>query len=282
MAGSLSSIRQLDAIYLRGIFMSKRVLVFAVIMALIILWAPGVVGDAAGAPVAPAPEAKAYPSLPKYLLNSTHLVRVTIESKEHGIGQGYGSAFALDLSEFGIAEHKYLMTAAHVVQSFETPGHEMALLVEIKIEEGGKERWIIARVIECDMKADLCLLRVEEEIDGVVPLAAKEDEEVGDALVAVGCPAGAAVSATFGFLISKHQVVHEKINEDDWESSTAIFSGNSGGPMFDPNSHSVVGVVIQGITVPGVGMASNIALFVRLDVIRAFLSAPVKRIKSKS
>lgn len=226
----------------------------------------------------PPPAAKKFPSLPPYLLSSTHRVRATTTTnKKYSVS--YGSAFVVDLAEFGVAEHKYLMTAAHVVQNVET--REMSTLIEIEVTSP-KHSWMIAHVIESDLKRDLCLLRVGEDMEWAVGLAAADSVQVGDALVAVGCPGGSAVSPSFGYLVAKYQDVMDSTDPNNWQSSTAIFNGNSGGPVFDPNAGKVVGVIVQDILETGRGVAPNASMFVSPVVVRDFLVWITNRIKRKS
>ena len=125
--------------------------------------------------------------------------------------RGRGSAFHIGNGRF--------LTAHHVIDGvppFVTLTHE--------------ELAMPAAVLGSDPTVDLALLEVYDKtlVEGipVTELRVPTQDDVGSETFLVGYPGGNALSVSFGGIITR-------VWEDEIQSSSRAFGGNSGGPMFD-------------------------------------------------
>jgi len=189
----------------------------------------------------PKAERDRFPSIPQKLIHSS----VKINRM-----RGNGSGVYLG--------NRWILTAYHVVKGagpirahFSTSEHKASVEIDCKI-------------VHVDKSWDLALLEVED-----VPYFArgarlgKDNPVVGDPLIIIGAPVGVSdKTATVGFFAgSKGQW---------WQTSNAVFFGNSGGGVYSANDERLVGICVKGIG-SMFSMAPNIALIVPLPEIKRFL-----------
>ncbi len=214
---------------------------------------------------------KAYPSLPAFLLQGTSRIRA-YENESKGVG--FGSAFAVDLSEFGLMGKNYVMTAAHVIVDDEK-NLQKNLEVEINIDATTRV-WVPAKMIAMDVEKDLAILAVEMDVTGHAKIAKTDVMSIGDMIAIVGCPSGTLPSVTFGYLCGKSfEIYGRREGGDLWQGSAAIYPGNSGGPVFNPNTGEIIGIAVAGINQHG--FAANVDFFVPLHIMRNLIEINLKK-----
>lgn len=223
------------------------------------------------------PPVKQFPSVPKAMISNVSRVRAapkkpTVESRD-----GYGTCFSVDLTEFGANEKNYVITCAHVV------GMDKTIKVEVNSKDGRRREWVPATIVSVDYEKDLCLLKIDVDRPTDIKIAQKDIMEVGDAVMVIGCPEGTLPSVSLGYFSGRsYEVYGEKNYGDLWQSSAAVYPGNSGGPVYDPNTQEVIGVEDAGIGTHG--FAANVSFYVPLPVLRSFLfklSDKFKKLESK-
>jgi len=210
----------------------------------------------------PAAEAEPPSALREALLHSTVRIRYEREQNSATI-TGHGTAFALDLSQYGYAGRRYLLTAAHnVLDDAKRPYNTL----KIEIEEGTRTYWSRCRAVAWDDELDVCLVEAGDEMPGVLMLAGSEPP-VGSKLIMAGSPRGVPVKLFAGTL-------ERKFERGTVRSSAAVpfDHGDSGGPIADPANGLVVGVAVVGVPKDG-DLDHNIGLFVPVVGIVSFLEA---------
>lgn len=166
------------------------------------------------------------------------------------------------------------LTARHVVldERGESRGK-----IEVEIRVGGPHRgviWSHAEVLRADALHDLALLSLDADAPKCADLGDGARLELGAPVFAVGAPLGCSpFTASYGFLASKGGDEWEGRDEFLWQSSNAIFYGNSGGPVFDANAGLLIGISVQGRAVPGAGLAPNVCFFVPSNFLRELIHA---------
>lgn len=188
-------------------------------------------------------------------------------ARGNSIISGHGTAFGINLSEYGYSRPRYALTACHVIRE-----HDGSLAPNLKLElkQNGTVRWIPCQVIASDPKMDVALVECETDLPLCAEFA-KHDALERTPLVMIGSPAGVPLRAVKG-----HVIEHNKV-----EPSVAyvgyIQEGCSGGPVFDAASQTVVGLVIAGIGKgPSAKMDPHTCLYVSLSNMHRFLHASLK------
>lgn len=218
--------------------------------------------------------ADVYPSIPKELYNATHRLSYRRQEGDETI-VGNGTAVSVDLSEFGLVGSRFLITAAHCIQ---TKGKLHDPQIEIN-DPKYKKVWINAKVLAFDDKNDVAIIMVDQDMEKIFKLAAA-NPETGDALLTIGSPQGTGLTATLGFM-------SESLTENWYQGSMTIAHGNSGGPVFDPNNKLIVGIIVAALpdldkSRQSLGGAANVALFAAVSQIRSFLTDNLDKIKKKA
>ena len=208
------------------------------------------------------PKQAAYPAVPRQALAST--LRIEIWSQGRRIGTGSGVAIA----------PSRVLTAAHVAEDLEPRGEEgmappLELRVEVRLPRHKASVLAAGKVLWADRDLDLAELEVDVVLPVWLELDLAGDVEEGEALFCIGAPAGKfAQAASLGFLSCKAQDVREKGLPFLWQSSNALFFGNSGGPILSARTGKVVGIAVRG-TGNAFGLAPNWCGFVPLCEPRA-------------
>jgi hypothetical protein len=141
--------------------------------------------------------------------------------------------------------HTYLLTAWHVVRDIQgsLDNRDMPVPVAIFHPDGGVTDET-ATLLEFDAGIDIAVLRMN--VTGPLPYGAAlasrremEELEIFDEIVAVGCPLGNSPIPTQGEIAStRHYVGGERyvmINAN-------TYVGNSGGGIFDGETHALMGI----------------------------------------
>ncbi|HLX60963.1 MAG TPA: serine protease [Planctomycetota bacterium] len=190
--------------------------------------------------------------------------------KGESIVTGHGTAFAINLCDYGYPRPRYLLTACHVVRD-----HDSELIPDLKVEvrNGNVSYWLGCSVISFDEKRDLALLESNADLPSTSRFAAREPEN-GNPLIVIGSPAGIPLKIFEAQMLEK----------DGYELSTAYVAffkqGCSGGPVFN-NSKDIVGVAVAGIK-KGQGMDPHTCLFVPLPDVKEFVSASMPRQRARA
>lgn len=179
----------------------------------------------------------------------------TVHSKDHFYLMNKGTAFGVDLSEYGFKGKKFLLTAGHNVRSMSDIKSETT--IEIK-----EDVWINCKIVRLDEDLDLAILEADKEIP-VLKLS-KEDVKTGKDVVMASSPSGQPIRIFKGKVLKR------------WESSS-IFTkveieldyGDSGSAVICSNG-KVVGVIVAGLKVND-KLDTKFGLFVPISVIQTFL-----------
>ena len=169
---------------------------------------------------------------------------VVIRAKGHEVAAGGKTRFNETGSGVLISADGKVMTAAHVVHAMD----------EITVEFLGGET-VKARVVASEPAADLSLLQLERVPAGAKssPLANSDPIQVGDPVIIVGAPYGLSYSLSAGLISArwKPNTVYKTMPlAEFFQTTAAINTGNSGGPMFNM-AGEVVGLVSHNISKGG-------------------------------
>ncbi|HYF48484.1 MAG TPA: serine protease [Planctomycetota bacterium] len=203
---------------------------------------------------------------PEVIKSAVRLRHQRTEKDE--IVTGWGSAVAVDLSDYGIQTRRYLLSAAHLVLNKNgkrlAPGQ-----LAVELENDGRTSWVGCKVVAVDDKADLCLLECNTDLSVLAKLGSGK-ENVGEEVLIVGCPSGVTPRISRGKLTTKTPNVEGEL----WQAAAKFWHGNSGGPVFNPNTKTICGIAVAGVKADdGNDMDPNIALFAPIGPVRRFLNA---------
>lgn len=220
-----------------------------------------------------------YPNISPIFTTGTYRVRCTAKSLTFGIVEqtqsSVGSAFGMDLTEWGFKGKKYLLTAAHVV--LQKAAGTRAVLdrpvdkVEIQIRTDKIKRWVNCRIIFIDKDRDAALLEADEEIPVVFKLG--EKAEIGSSIILAGCPVGTTPQAVFGIMTSMDPEIDIGVRCQVWQVSAPFYFGNSGGPVFDPETDLILGIVVAGVSSKTGDLIPHLALMIPCFEVRKMLNA---------
>ena len=181
---------------------------------------------------------------------------------------GHGTAWGIDLEEFGYHKHRYVMTACHVIRE-----HDGSICPNLQLEmrHSGGVHWAGLRVLASDPKMDVAVLECETELP-VITSFCEHDAPERTNVVMIGSPGGVPLKAVKGY------VTTIKRSEPSVAYVEYIQEGCSGGPIFDAASQNVMGLVIAGI---GIGnnpkMDPHTCLYVSVTNMKHFLRTALKR-----
>lgn len=164
---------------------------------------------------------------------------------------------------FVVGDGLRVVTNAHVAQRVSTEGDNApSLVVQVR---SGANAWIMrpARLIEANPDQDLALLHIEGAPVPALSVAASDRVREGEDLAFMGFPLGGVL----GFAAVTHRATVSSITTMALPSPTSqqlnarairsmragpvqvfqldgtAYPGNSGGPLFDPDSGAVLGVI---------------------------------------
>ncbi|MFH1231985.1 MAG: serine protease [Planctomycetota bacterium] len=180
---------------------------------------------------------------------------------------GTGSGVVISHRDTEVTETDiYVLTAAHVVENESKVQVEFFYQAITKIE---------ATVIITDTAKDLALIRV---ICGIHDIRVKD---IYSATLApkdytpylftpvwtVGCSLGLKPRPSFGHLCALCDSV-----ADNWEVSSPVLPGNSGGPVYDARTYEVIGIAVWVHTYQG-QLITTMAGVVPINEIYEFLTS---------
>lgn len=208
---------------------------------------------------------KLFPSIPKKLMKATH--KITGYNSKTGT-TGHGACVSVDLTKYGLEGSRYVLTAAHCIS-------DDGKLREISVDMPDGT-WTSGKMIAMDEDADIALVYVGADMPVLIPIA-DDSIEVGDALITIGSPRATPLTGNFGFLADKGSTRQQR-HAGWYQGSMSITHGNSGGPVFDPNKETLVGIITAVVEEFG-QQAPNIALFIGSVEIDQFINKNLEKIK---
>ena len=146
-------------------------------------------------------------------------------------------------SGFFISSSGHLLTNNHVVEGDLQP--------TIRLRSGAT---VLGKVVSRDMALDLAVIETGLTKTAWLPLAAREELEVGEDVIAVGTPKGLEWSVTKGIISATGRGKGGALLQTD----AAINTGNSGGPLVSTRTGKVVGIstlILRGVGAEGLGFA---------------------------
>ncbi|MFT7670238.1 MAG: hypothetical protein ACI8X5_002946 [Planctomycetota bacterium] len=139
----------------------------------------------------------------------------------------------------------YLLTAWHVVRDIlDSPGDSDEQIPLFIYEPNGDRNQEFAKLVDHDVRLDTALLVMTTDVpfEHGVRLPAREflySRRVFDPIYAVGCPLGNDPIPTYGEIADTH---HKVDGEGYWMISAPTYIGNSGGGIFDAETHELLGI----------------------------------------
>jgi hypothetical protein len=139
----------------------------------------------------------------------------------------------------------YVLTAWHVVRDIQGDPPDLALPVPVQIyREDGSIRREEAKLLRHDPKLDAALLEITtaDALEFGARLASRAELEratIFEPVVAVGCPLGNDPIPTRGEIATCQ---HEVDGERYWMINAPTYIGNSGGGIFDSETHELLGI----------------------------------------
>ncbi len=125
-----------------------------------------------------------------------------------------------------------ILTNHHVVKD--------AKHIEVMLMDG---RQFVAKDVKSDAESDLAICRIEanEELP-VAAIGNSQDLNVGDWVLAIGCPFSLDSTVSAGIISSKNRRISEDLVSGRWlQTDAAVNPGNSGGPLIDLDG-KVIGI----------------------------------------
>lgn len=202
--------------------------------------------------------------------------------------------FALRGTGFLVGKGDQVVTNAHVLPA--DPGLSDAPLVMVQVR-GANGEWQMrpAQLLETAGEQDLALLRMEGPVGVPFPVGDSERVREGDNLAFMGFPIGGVL----GFSVVTHRATVSSITVAALPSPNAerlrsqairglrdgtfnifqldatAYPGNSGGPLFDPDSGEVVGVMnmvlIKGTRESALSQPSGISYAIPSTHVKALM-----------
>lgn len=206
------------------------------------------------------------PLTPENFLDGTVRLRLrTVDPDTRAVRTGWGAAFAVDLSRYGVVSSRYLLTAAHLIN---TENGQIMAHGDLDIEVDANT-WAACKVVAMDKNRDLCLLESSVRLPVLSKLSTGGDvQTVGDHVVIVGCPRGVPPCESRGTMTD----FEPNVNGVRWQAQAQFNHGNSGGPVYSERTGAVIGVAVAGVS-NGMGdMRPDIALFAPYTEVRNFLN----------
>jgi len=199
---------------------------------------------------------------------------------------------------FVAAEGNLVITNNHVLPE----GGELIAgrRLVVQTATGASGRWVMreADILKIDRERDLVLLRVHGESLSAIPLATDQVAQEGKAVAILGFPVGGAL----GFSLVTHRGIISSITPIALPQSTAqalneksirklregafnilqldatAYPGNSGGPVLDLETGSVVGVLnmvlIKGSRESALTHPTGISYAIPVDLVSRLLARP--------
>lgn len=203
-----------------------------------------------------------YHSLYEEMLYPT--VRISTPS---GTGSGVVISYKLQVTSSkpetsNLQPETYILTAAHVV------GDESRVTIEFFYPATAQ---IEAMVIITDTNKDLALLRALCDSVATAKLAPRNyTPYLFTPVYAVGCSLGLMSRPSQGIITSLGGLCGSVA--DNWEISAPILPGNSGGPVYDANTHELIGIAVW-VRVYGGQLITTMGGVVPIQTVYEFLDS---------
>jgi uncharacterized coiled-coil protein SlyX len=163
----------------------------------------------------------------------------------------------------------YVLTAWHVVRDLHIDPDAPTPPIPVTVyTPGGRTRDEVAHLVEHDADLDVALLRFEpgRRFDARARLAPRQRlgaVRVFDRIYAVGCPLGNDPIPTYGEIADTDHLVD---GQGYWMVSAPTYIGNSGGGIFDAETHELLALftkiythgTVRPMVVPHMGLATPI------------------------
>ncbi|HYF49314.1 MAG TPA: LysM peptidoglycan-binding domain-containing protein [Planctomycetota bacterium] len=191
-----------------------------------------------------------------------HAVRIRYERTENGaLITGHGTAFGVNLTDWGLSGRRYLLTAAHnVLDNSNKPYGTL----KIEITEGTRTYWSQCKVLLVDADLDLCVVESGDDVPSICELATS-DEALGARVVMAGSPRGVPVALYDGIMGQRYYRGAARSVVD-----VQFDHGCSGGPLYSAKTGKAVGVAVAGIPMDR-DLDPTKGLFVPVGAIESFL-----------
>jgi serine protease Do len=170
--------------------------------------------------------------------------------------------FSLRGTGFVVGEGNWAVTNAHVLPDMTTLDADTSLVIQVRTSPNDFQMRR-ATVLEVDKPHDLALLKFEGAPAPRLSIGASERVREGQAVAFMGFPLGGALgfsSVTHHGWVSSISAISlptgtaRQLNErairsvrdgsfDIFQLDATAYPGNSGGPMFDPETGDVLGVI---------------------------------------
>lgn len=161
----------------------------------------------------------------------------------------------------------YVLTAWHVVRDLYTKPDGPSPEIPVTVYGPGKRaRTEAARLVEHDAELDVALLQLlsDQVVETGARLAPRErlaSVRVFDRIYAVGCPLGNDPIPTYGEVADVNHLVE---GQQYWMVSAPTYIGNSGGGIFDAETHELLALFtkiythgsVRPMVVPHMGLAT--------------------------
>jgi len=197
-----------------------------------------------------------------------HLLGPTVQIADEST---VGSGVLLQSEELREGDWRtHVLTAYHVVRDVLDGTEEAESSIPTYVYEvSGSRSRVSATLLEYDAALDVALLELHTgdalRHGARLPSAATlAERSVFDTIYAVGCPLGNDPIPTFGEIADTH---HEVDGDAYWMISAPTYIGNSGGGVFDAESHELLGIFskiythgnLRPTVVPHMGLVTPLA-----------------------
>lgn len=183
---------------------------------------------------------------------------------------GTGVILATDPSLAASEPVTYVLTAWHVIRDLYTDPEVPTPDVQITVYAPSQSaRTEVARLVEHDAELDVALLRLytDRRVDVGARLAPRErlgSARVFERIYAVGCPLGNDPIPTYGEIADVNHLVD---GQRYWMISAPTYIGNSGGGIFDAETHELLALFtkiythgsVRPMVVPHMGLATPLS-----------------------
>lgn len=183
---------------------------------------------------------------------------------------GTGVILAPNATAAPVDPSTYVLTAWHVIRDLYTSPDGPAPDVQVTLYGPDKRvRNEVARLVEHDAELDVALLRLftEQRVEAGARLAPRErlgSVRVFDRIYAVGCPLGNDPIPTYGEVADVNHLVD---GQKYWMVSAPTYIGNSGGGIFDAETHELLALFtkiythgsVRPMVVPHMGLATPLS-----------------------
>ncbi|MCK5524908.1 MAG: trypsin-like peptidase domain-containing protein [Thiomargarita sp.] len=138
---------------------------------------------------------------------------------------------------FFVTPDGYILTAWHCIQEAAPPNN----LSDILIEYQDEEEFVAKLELDKSIKAkDIAVLKINYQIENCIPLGRVPKNPKGDEVISVGYPGSHRNKAGMGIYSGK---IPRFVNHDLEIEGAIKGQGQSGGLLYHPATHRIIGVV---------------------------------------